>query len=335
MASTFSSSLRRRPQSPHEARMRTNQRLFLAVIPAVIGVLTVAGLAYWGRYAHAAPHIVVIIAAIAAIGSLVMAWYNTRYVAQRIAQLAAKVEAKSGLDELDAIETVVDRYTSALRDAEAKRVNAQRAADQKIREYGDLLSQVASTVSGGLDEIRLPLHILLENRFGDLNENQEEMLETARTAAERANADVRRLAEIGELDRGALSLRSDRIHIADVMQSLRPTIDSEAARVGVRVEMEIPPALPPVSGDRGRLQEALALILSDSVRRTPAGGTVSIAIEPSGSGLSIVVIHGAPPALDVASALAQRLLEAHGATVERSEGRISVILPVARVVGTV
>ena len=66
-----------------------------------------------------------IIAAFAAVGSLVMAWYNARYVAQRIAQLAAKVDARAGLDELDAIETVVDRHTSALREAESRSVRAR------------------------------------------------------------------------------------------------------------------------------------------------------------------------------------------------------------------
>ncbi len=314
--------------------MRTGQRLFLAVIPAVVGVLAVAGLAYWGDYAHQAPHIVVIIAAIAAVGSLVMAWYNTRYVTQRIAQLAAKVDSRSGLDELDAIETVVDRHTSALRDAEARRMKAETAADLRIKEHGELMSQVASTVSKGIDEIRLPLHILLENRFGDLNENQEEMLETARAAAELVNTDADRLAEIGQLDRGAMQLRSDRIHIADVLQSVRPTVDAEGARIGVSVEMEVAPALPPVIGDRGRLQEALALVLQDSVRRTPAGGAVRITIEAQGAGILITVLHGAPPALDVASALARRLLEAQGATIERSTGRISILLAAARIGAT-
>ena len=310
--------------------MKTSQRLFLAVIPAVIGVLTVAGLAYWGQYAHAAPHIVVITAGGAAVVSLAMAWYNTRYVAQRIAQLASKVEARSGLDELDAIETVVDRHTSALRDAESRRALAQKAADQRIKEQGELMSQVATNVSKALDEIRMPLYILLENRFGDLNENQEEMLESARTAAERANTDVDRLAEIGMLDRGALTLRSDRIHIADVMQSLRPTLESESARVGVSLELEVAPALPAVTGDRGRLQEALALMLADAVRRTPKGGKVGISIEVKGPSLSIVVRHGAPPALDVASAIAVRILEAHGALVEPTAGLMAITLPLAR-----
>lgn len=314
--------------------MRTSQRLFLAVIPAVVGVFAVAGLAYWGEYARTAPHIVVSIAAIAAVGSMVMAWYNTRFVAQRIAQLAAKVEVASGLDELDAIETVVDRHTSALRDAEARRLHAQQAADLRIREHGELMSQVAATVSKGIDEIRLPLYILLENRFGDLNENQEEMLEAARTAAEHVNADADRLAEIGQLDRGAVALRSDRIHLADIIQSLRPTVDAEGTRVGVGVEIEVAPALPPVSGDRGRLQEAFALVLQDCVRRTATGGHVRITVESKGAGVIMVVEHSAPPAADVASVLAQRLLEAHGATVERVQGRISVTIPAARVVTT-
>jgi len=311
--------------------MKTSQRLFLAVIPAVVGVLAVTGLAYWGDYAHQAPHIVVIIAAVAAVGSLVMAWYNTRYVTQRIAQLAAKVDSSAALDELDAIETVVDRHTSALREAEGLRLKAQAAADLRIREHGELMSQVASTVSRGIDEIRLPLHILLENRFGDLNENQEEMLEAARTAAELVNADADRLAEIGQLDRGALQLRSDRVHIADVLQSVRPTVDADGARIGVNIEMEVAPALPPVIGDRGRLQEALALVLQDCVRRTPAQGTVRVAVEAKGAAISIVINHGAPPATDVASALAQRLLEAHGATVERTTRKTSILLPAARV----
>ncbi|MFI5231635.1 MAG: sensor histidine kinase [Gemmatimonadales bacterium] len=314
--------------------MRTSQRLFLAVVPAVVGVFAVAGLTYWGEYARRAPHIVVAIAALAAMGSMLLAWYNARFISQRIAQLAAKVDVASGLDELDAIETVVDRHTSALRDAEAGRRRAQEAADLRIREHGELMSQVAATISTGLDDIRLPLHILLENRFGDLNENQEEMLEAARSAAEHVNADADRLAEIGRLDRGALALRSDRIHIADIMQSLRPTVDGEGSRVGVTVEIDVAPALAPVSGDRGRLQEALALALQDSVRRTPAGGTVRIAIEAKGAGISVTVLHGAPAATDVASALARRLLEAHGATVERAPGRISILLPAARIGAT-
>jgi len=338
--------------------VRVGQRLFLAVIPAVLGVVTVAGLAYWGQYAHAAPVMVVVTAAIASVASLAMAWLNTRYVAQRIEQLASKVEGtrrpapkagiravadamtgrvieNPGTDELDAIERVVDRHSSALAEAEAGRARAEQTASARIREHGELLGQVAAAVTHALDEIRLPLHILLENRFGDLNENQEEMLESARAAGESTSADLRRLTELADLDRGQLTLRRDRVHLADIIQSLQPTLESEAARAGVRIETDVAPALPPMLADRGRLQEALALALSDCVRRTPSGGAVRIAVEGTTGGVRMDVTHGAPVAADLGSALAERLVAAHGGKVEHSPGRIIITLPVARVAGTV
>jgi hypothetical protein len=39
--------------------MKISHRLFLGVIPSLVGLFTVAGLAYWGQYAHAAPQLVV------------------------------------------------------------------------------------------------------------------------------------------------------------------------------------------------------------------------------------------------------------------------------------
>jgi signal transduction histidine kinase len=238
--------------------------------------------------------------------------------------------AGPAVDELDAIETVVDRYESALREARHESESAHRSAEERIREHGTLISQVSAALTHSLDEIRLPLHILLENRFGDLNENQEEMLETARAAAEAGGADLRRLGEVGDLDRGALVLRRDRVHVADVIQSLRPTLETEGSRVGVQLQMDIAPALPAMVADRSRLQEALALILSDCVRRTPAGGHVRIGVASSGSALVLAVDHGAAPAFDVGTVLAVRLLEAHGATVERTAGRTVMLLPTAR-----
>ena len=40
--------------------MKVGQRLFLAVIPAVLGVFTVALLAYFGQYARTAPEALVV-----------------------------------------------------------------------------------------------------------------------------------------------------------------------------------------------------------------------------------------------------------------------------------
>jgi signal transduction histidine kinase len=228
--------------------MRVGQRLFLAVMPAVLGVFTVAGLAYWGRYAHTAPRWLVVIAVVAAIGSLLVAWSNTRYVAQRIERLASARSAPSprpvdvaglvvkpgGPDELDAIEQVVDHLSSAVGAAEANRQASLLALRAREGEYAALLAGLAKGAMSRLDEVRLPLHILLENRFGDLNENQEEMLGAARAAVEEAQAEFERLREIAELDQGTLQLRRDAVRMGDVVTTLLPALRAEATAAGAR-----------------------------------------------------------------------------------------------------
>ena len=89
---------------------------------------------------------------------------------------------------------------------------------------------VADNAAKRLEEVRLPLHILLENRFGDLNENQEEMLGAARAAAEATDADVVALRTIAELDLGTRTLRRDRILPGDMIRALVPTLQADSRK---------------------------------------------------------------------------------------------------------
>ena len=233
--------------------MRVGQRLFLAVVPAILGLFTVAALAYWGHMYRSAPAWVVVAAAVAALGSLVLAWQNTRYVARRIERLvgsggghpagsrsalaavrdAARPSAALSRDELDSIEAVVDRLSGAVTEAEAGSRRREAAASERVQEYASLLAEAASALSRQLDEVRLPLHILLENHFGQLNENQEEMLAGARAAAEAADVELRQLRDIADLDRGALSLRRDQVRLGDLLRALKPQLEAESERAGI------------------------------------------------------------------------------------------------------
>lgn len=327
--------------------MRISQRLFLAVVPAIIGLFTLAGLAYWGQRYRAAPEWVVAIAAVATVGSLVIAWQNTRFVARRIERLAGGrgVGTMSGLsplevvrnaaapkvgtapDELDSIEEVVDRLSGAVSIAEAGGRQREAAASQRVEEYALLLSEATAAMMRQLDEVRLPLHILLDTPFGQLNENQLEMLEAARAATEAAEVELRRLREVAQLDQGALSLRRDRVRITEVLQSLRPQLQAEGERTGVHVTFDVLPGLPHVAGDRVRLQEALDLLLRHLVRHASPGASIAISATSTGARILVDVLGGPSPILDADIALARRVILAHGGEMGEQAGRTSIHLP--------
>jgi signal transduction histidine kinase len=205
-------------------------------------------------------------------------------------------------------------------------------AERRIAEYAALLAEATDDLRRQLDEIRLPLHILLDNRFGELNENQEEMLGAARSAAERADACLRRLRAIVDIDRGAIVLRRDAIPAADLITALLPGLNTDCKAAAVEVTADIPPALPRVLGDRARLQEAGALLLGERVRALPAGSHVTISAAVAGDTLRIVVTHGGSARWGADDALARRLIVANGGSVTEEPGRTTITLPTARAV---
>jgi signal transduction histidine kinase len=309
--------------------MRIGLRMYLALLPAILGVCTVAGLAYWGQYAHQAPEWFVAIAAIATVGSFAVAWRNLRYVTARVERLAAHGSAAQGVggsivtspDELEAIESTVHHLSTAVDAAETAHRAGQEALREQQRAYGELLGRATGQAMQRLDEIRLPLHILLENHFGDLNENQEEMLGTARAAAEQAGDAFERLGEIADLDRGVLVMRQDRVRPGDLAAGVLPALVAEGQQRGVQVIAEVAPALQAITGDRGRLQLALELLLHDCLRRTASGQDVRITVDTRGRELVVTATHGDGVADPIALALGQRIVTAHGGHVdEHAEG---------------
>lgn len=300
--------------------MRISQRMYLALLPAVLGVLSVAALAYWGQYSYQVPRWLVAFAVVATVSSVAVAWVNARYVAHRIERVAAKSASPgqasgSSPDELETIESAVHELTTAADVAEATRLAKEAALRDRQREYAELLALGTTDALHQLDEIRLPLHILLENHFGDVNENQEEMLGAARTAAEQAGEALERLHQIAELDRGAVPMRRDSVRPGDLIASVLPALIAQGEEREVQVVADVAPALPSILGDRGRLQMALELILHDAVARTAGGATVRIDAELDSKDVLITIRHGDAAGNRIARGLGSRIVAAQGGAV--------------------
>jgi len=335
--------------------MRVGQRLFLAVMPAIVGLLTVAALAWFGEYARQAPEWLVLAALVASLGSAYLAWRNTRYVAQRVKELAGRrseERTRSSLvrragalleaslpsrhaergesDELDRIEELVGQLSEALERSRLAQESAEELVRTRQREYERLVAQSVESAITRLEEVRLPLHILLENRFGELNDNQEEMIGAARAAAEAVDADLLGLRDVVRLDLGEMRLRPERVRVQDVVVSLLPPLRLTGEARGVAVTMEVAPTTPPISVDRRQMQSALASLCRELLQRTPDRGTFRLEVDHDRSHVQLRVsgFVGPCPEQPVV-ALPSRIVEAHGGTLAWQEGQLQLTLPVA------
>jgi signal transduction histidine kinase len=294
-------------------------RLVAGLLPSLLAVGLVAGLFYYGVAGRTAPRLILIISTALTIASLVVTWVNARYFARRIARLAHATASAIGdgarVDEFDRIEQGVDNLGSALSAAEAERARADAVAATQRREEATMLAAVVTDSLSQLDEVRLPLHILLDSKFGDLNENQEELLRDARNAADAIDTALRRLGQVADADRGAMQVQRELVQINDVVRSVLPLARAAAERQGARVEVSLEPGLQRAFADRARLAAALTLLTTDAARKT--GPQIPLSISTSREGASAMV--RIVPSAEI-SILASRLISVQGGQLSLKDG---------------
>jgi hypothetical protein len=262
---------------------------------------------------------VLLVAAVAAFGSLVIAWRNTRYVIQRVEALAAPGVASPDVDEIDAI----DRRLTSLG---AEAANVTEAARKRASEFAALVAEVASGSRQRVEEARMPVHILLTTQFGELNENQEEMLDAADSAMTALDEELAKLRTIADVDRGTLRANPERVRVSEVLRSMHAMMLAEAEKAQVQLVFDIEPALPCVMADVQQLRDALRLTMTGSIHDAPPGVTVTVNARSTPSTVAISVDPGSPHVHASSAVLAARIIAAQGGTVEFCDARTIITL---------
>lgn len=127
-------------------------------------------------------------------------------------------------------------------------------------------------------ELRTPLAVItgsLENLPDAPGELRRELVDEARAASRRLNRLVGNLLDQTRLESGALRPRLDWCDARDLVNAALDGVRDELA--GHPLEVVVPPDLPPVRADFALMEQALANLLLNAARHTPAGTPVFLA----------------------------------------------------------
>jgi two-component system sensor histidine kinase KdpD len=134
-------------------------------------------------------------------------------------------------------------------------------------------------------ELRTPLAVItgsLENLSDAPGELGRELVDEARAAARRLNRLVGNLLDQTRLESGALRPRLDWCDARDLVNAALDGVRDELA--GHPLEVVVPPDLPPVRADFALTEQALANLLLNAARHTPAATPVFVTAGLEGGG---------------------------------------------------
>lgn len=196
-------------------------------------------------------------------------------------------------------------------------------------DYASALAASAKSAERSLGDARIPIHILLTAQFGELNDNQEEMLRDAASALDRIAEELRALREIAGADGTVAGTRRGIVRIGDILRALQPELLAQASRADVSLMVDIAPGLPSAIGAVTQLRDAIRLALADEIRYAIPGSTVTIAAIASADEIQITSCCGASRSVSVSLLLAERLLSGQGARLEQADGKTTIAIPTA------
>ncbi|NUQ85250.1 MAG: hypothetical protein HUU11_11100 [Anaerolineales bacterium] len=131
-------------------------------------------------------------------------------------------------------------------------------------------------------ELRTPLHIIQGNLEGIVDGVYQPTPEHINATLDETRLLTRLVNDLQTLslaETGQLPLHPTRFLLADLIQDLTSSFSSQASSQGVDLRTNIADPQQELTADYDRLNQVLSNLLSNALRHTPSGGTVSIRAE--------------------------------------------------------
>lgn len=160
----------------------------------------------------------------------------------------------------------VVRSLSDVTDYEEARIAAESDASARSTFLGSMSHELRTPLNAMLGVS----HLLLRS---DLSPRQRTWLEQIQESGRHLQGLVNDALDLSRIELGRLTLALEPFSLDDIVQRVTVMLGEEAARKGLRTEVEVDPTLPPILvGDRLRLTQILVNYVSNAVKYTAEGG---------------------------------------------------------------
>ena len=142
------------------------------------------------------------------------------------------------------------------------------------------LASAAHELKTPLAVIKGYYDLMLTGSLGRLTDKQRDILEESKESCERLVRLVSMFLNYSALESGKLVLQLRENDLRDCLDEVAKRWSEAFQRKGVKLEASFDPSIPPFRFDYQKVQQAAANLLDNSLKHTPAGGSVTLKAAP-------------------------------------------------------
>lgn len=163
---------------------------------------------------------------------------------------------------------------------EVRRLEEEARQRQRFEDLSRAKSAFIATMS---HELRTPLNsvigfseLMLGQAVGPLTEKQARYLGHIHQAGKHLLDLINDILDVSRVEAGKIELVREALALDEAVEATLALARPQAAKAGVVLRTEVPANLPPVLADPVRLKQILFNLVSNAIKFTPAGGTVTV-----------------------------------------------------------
>jgi signal transduction histidine kinase len=229
-------------------------------------------------------------------------------------------------------ESLLQEKTGELEQASKEVAKLEEEKSRFLR----FLGIAAHDLKAPLAAIQGFLWVMLGGYAGEVTAKQKNMLErSTRRINELLNL-ISDLLDIPRIETGQLVQEMKEISLCQVVKNACDDLRDRAKEKGLKLQVELPEALPTISGSIPRLQQVITNLVNNAIIYTPEG-TVTVRVREEGNNIRVEVLDtgiGIPPqdlphifedffrasnvetkGTGLGLSIAKRIVEAHGGTI--------------------
>jgi len=169
--------------------------------------------------------------------------------------------------------------SSILRVLSGKEKELEAKTDE-LTEAGRLKSQFMANIT---HELKTPIHGILgltalieDGIYGPITAKQKEALTGINQSSQNLLQLIDDLLVLARAEAGRMEIKPSQLQVEEVLNGVVSTARWLLGRKKLEINMEVPPDLPVLTTDRGKLVQILINLISNSIKFTPEGGRIKI-----------------------------------------------------------
>jgi CheY-like chemotaxis protein len=132
-------------------------------------------------------------------------------------------------------------------------------------------------------ELRTPLNAIIgfseimhDEKVGEISSEHKEFLGDILTSAKHLLRLINDVLDLAKIESGRMSFDPESVQLNNIVNEVRDVLRTMASRKGIEVSIEVDPSLGDIVTDPSKLKQVLYNFLSNALKFTPDGGSVTV-----------------------------------------------------------